>query len=81
MKNRMMKIRHLALQILITVFSLSVALIPSYVFIFIFDLLGPSSFWQKFAVAVAGIWFLGGIQLVFAGVWLKFFIESVLELN
>lgn len=50
----------------------AILLIPFWIFLAFRGVASPQGFWQEFAMGLAGIWILGGVQLVagFAGIFL-----------
>ena len=51
-------------KIIITIGTIIMAFIPTYLFIFFKEALNPNGFWQRIVVYALGAWVLGGIQLV-----------------
>lgn len=48
----------------ISLISLPIAFLPSILFLFLWWLLGPASFWENLALLIVGLSFLGLIQLI-----------------
>ncbi len=51
--------------ILVSILLTVLALIPTWLFLFVKYLLGPEGFWQKLVLFGLGLWFLGFFQFIF----------------
>jgi len=49
---------------ILTIILLAMALIPTWLFLLIKNLLNPEGFWQQFVVYGFGLWLFGGLQFV-----------------
>jgi hypothetical protein len=49
---------------LITAVLTGLALIPFWIWLLVYNLLGPKGFWEKLVIYGLGAWFLGMLQLV-----------------
>ena len=57
----------------IAILSTAIALLPSLIAVGLYAVVGPSNFWQKFALVGIGLYLIGGVQiflLVGLMVWL-----------
>ena len=52
------------IKFILNIFILVLALIPTWVFLLVKNLLNPEGFWQKAFVYGFGIYFLGSLQFV-----------------
>jgi len=64
---------------IVGIITLLFALLPTWAFLFIKSALTPEGFWQNFAVYGVGVWFLGGLQLVFLFIWIGILLYVILE--
>jgi hypothetical protein len=55
---------------LISIGLLGVALIPTWIFIFLYHIAGPSNFMEKFVTIGVGLFFGGGVQLFLLILWI-----------
>ena len=62
---------------LVTVISLAIALIPFWIWLAFYKFLDPVDFWQRAVVFGFGVYFLGGLQLFFIYIWVRFVIDAV----
>lgn len=53
------------IRLLLGIATIAVALTPTWGFLFVRASVSPEGFWQTFALYGAGLFFLGGIQVVF----------------
>jgi hypothetical protein len=59
-------------KIALALMSLVVALIPTWFYFFVADMLDPTSFLERIFVFGAGLYFLGFIQLALLAGWIAF---------
>lgn len=63
------------------IFSSIIMLIPTWIFIALWKLLKPSTFWQKFSAVILGNLLLGFIQIVLFGAWIVFLIAMFEQID
>ena len=54
----------IAVKSLLSLLTTGIFLFPAWVFLFLRTVAQPTGFWQNFAMGVAGIALLGGVQVV-----------------
>ncbi|MBI4992323.1 MAG: hypothetical protein HZB99_03825 [Candidatus Harrisonbacteria bacterium] len=67
------------LKIVVTVFSLAIALTPCWLYLAVKFLLAPEGFWQNLLLLGVGAYFLGFIQLMLIIFWLTFVVKVILD--
>ena len=58
---------------------LVVTLIPTWLFLLIRHFTDPNGFWQNLVLVGLGMWFLGGIQIIFMFFWVGVVISLIME--
>ena len=51
------------------VFTLAIALLPLWAYLLVRSSLDPQTFWQKFLILGAGVYLLGGLQIILLIIW------------
>jgi hypothetical protein len=64
-RKRLRHYKNLAVQWVLQIISVLIAFLPTIFFFSVKALLSPEGFWQNFMVYGLGMWFLGGLQLIF----------------
>lgn len=59
--------------------SLIVLLFPTWIWLTIYKIIGPSNFIEKFLVFGAGVYMGGALQVILLGLWVSFLIAVVWE--
>ncbi len=59
--------------------TLLLALTPFWLYLTAQHLLDPQGFWQRLLVVGVGVYFLGGLQIIFLILWLMFTVYILVE--
>ena len=65
-RKRINRYKDLLFKWVLQIIAALIAFLPTIFFFSVKALLSPEGFWQNFVVYGIGVWFLGGLQFVFA---------------
>lgn len=66
-------------KLIVGAITLAIACTPTWLFLIAKHYLSPEGFWQKAFVYGAGVYFLGGVQIVCLLAWLAFMLQWIYE--
>jgi hypothetical protein len=73
------KLSSFLVKLVFVAITLSIALLPTWIYLLLKHFLSPEGFWQNAALLGIAVWFLGFIQLVLFIFWAIFALKLCLE--